>query len=203
MLFTPLKSLRDLRKTEQIKRIQDAVSGAYLEGDVRIRFTPSEKPGGQPAAEQRLEANRVYYEFATDRAILTDAVVHTIEPKANIPFTVRAKTVRTARPGGVQRRQGAAEHQHLRRADVRDRAPEKIYVRQDRHRARGDRSGRRSAADRHARSARSASPIFYLPSLGGSISDEQTLLRCDRRRADAGVRVQGALTEFGLFETFG
>jgi hypothetical protein len=79
----------------------DAVKGdvkaAYLESDVRIDFSP--KAAATAAAttpEQRLFAQRVYYKFDTDQAILTDAVVRTAEtlPGGETDITIRAAKLR-------------------------------------------------------------------------------------------------------------
>ena len=40
VLFTNLKSLRDVSKSEGRSRGRDVFTGAYLEGDVRMRYTP-------------------------------------------------------------------------------------------------------------------------------------------------------------------
>jgi hypothetical protein len=68
------------------------VKAAYLEGDVRIDYSP--KTAINP--EQRLFAERVYYDFDTDQAILTDAVVRTVEtlPGGETPITIRAAKLR-------------------------------------------------------------------------------------------------------------
>lgn len=65
-------------------------TAAYLEGDVRMNFTPAsaKKP------EQRLTADRVYYDFVTQRAVLTGVVFHAIDPLTQIPITFRAQTMR-------------------------------------------------------------------------------------------------------------
>ena len=51
------------------------VEGAYLEGDVRITFTPNLTPNN----DQRMTAERVYYDFTTDQAVLTDAVMRQVD----------------------------------------------------------------------------------------------------------------------------
>lgn len=90
VLFTPLHSLKEINKDEKFQKIEQAIIAAYLEGDVRIVHTPGKKK----AADQRMSANRVYYDFETDRAILTDAVLHTVEPIRDIPLVIRARTIR-------------------------------------------------------------------------------------------------------------
>jgi hypothetical protein len=65
-------------------------TAAYLEGDVRMNFTPA----AAKSPEQRLTADRVYYDFVTQRAVLTGVVFHAIDPTTQIPITVRAQTMR-------------------------------------------------------------------------------------------------------------
>src|SRR5262249_10113130 len=65
--------------------------GAYLEGDVRVTRTPKDQ---QKQGEQRLMANRAYYDFTTDRAVLTDVIMHTTDPKSAVPMVVRARMMR-------------------------------------------------------------------------------------------------------------
>jgi hypothetical protein len=90
VVFTKLHSLGQLGQSQKVHSIQDNVESIYLEGDARITYTPIAGKG----AEQRLLANRAFYELSTDRAILTDVVLHTTDPKSTIPITVRARTVR-------------------------------------------------------------------------------------------------------------
>lgn len=90
VVFTTLKSLGQIGQNQKVHSIQDNVESIYLEGDARITFTPITGKG----AEQRLLANRAFYELKTDRAILTDVILHTNDPKSQIPITVRARTVR-------------------------------------------------------------------------------------------------------------
>jgi hypothetical protein len=62
---------------------------AYLEGDVRVDIVPA--IAKQP--EQRLTADRVYFDFTTKRAILTDVVFHAVDPASQTPIVIRAKTM--------------------------------------------------------------------------------------------------------------
>ena len=82
VLYTRFRDLRGLDVVTESNGSSDAITGAYLEGDVRATFNPGPpKPFTLPrVGEVRMSANRIYYEFANDRAILTDAVVHTVEP---------------------------------------------------------------------------------------------------------------------------
>ncbi len=51
-----------------------------------------------------MRAERVYYEFATDRAVLTDVVFHTVDASKGVPVFMRAADRAAAEPGRVQGR---------------------------------------------------------------------------------------------------
>ncbi|MEM6561892.1 MAG: hypothetical protein AAF656_09835, partial [Planctomycetota bacterium] len=99
VLYTTLTDLTELADLDG-ESANDAIESAYLEGDVRIRFTPGDiqprvnRRINREVAEQSLEAERVFYDFRTDKAVLTDAVLRTTEPQRNLPVTLRADTIR-------------------------------------------------------------------------------------------------------------
>jgi len=62
---------------------RETLVGAYLEGDVQIRRGQRSMRG--PAA---------YYDFTTDRAIITEPVFRTIQEQRNIPVYIRADEAR-------------------------------------------------------------------------------------------------------------
>ena len=194
VLFTPLKSLRDLEQSERLKRIEDAIESAYLEGDVRVTFTP----GGSGVGEQRLRAGRVFYEFSTDRAVLTDAVLHATDPKRSVPIFVRADTIRQLSleeysADGVQLTTSAFKTPSY--AVAADRA----YVR------RSDGGG---GGERYEFVADDATlqtfglPVFFLPRISGSIAERGVPLRSLNVGSNGrfGTFVQ---TDWGFFESIG
>ncbi len=63
--------------------IEQTVEGVYLEGDVVLSLGP-----------RFVRANRLYYDFATDRALVLDAVFRTDIPERGIPLYVRADEIR-------------------------------------------------------------------------------------------------------------
>jgi lipopolysaccharide assembly outer membrane protein LptD (OstA) len=198
VLFTTLNSLSGAeQKQQQVKRVEDAVSAAYLEGDVRITYTPANLAR---SAEQRLEANRVYYEFTTDRAILTDAVVHSVEPTLQMPVILRAQNIRQLAVGEY-----AAKNAQLTTSafatPTYSIAAGEAYVRQDH----GDDT---SGGSRTTFQARNTTfnvldfPIFYFPVIGGSLTDRGFPLRqigiSNSQRFGLGVT-----TTWGVFEALG
>lgn len=199
VIFTTLDDLRDLaeEQAQQFKSVEDAVTAAYLEGDVRIVYTP---PNLKIDSERRLEGNRVYYEFATNRAVLTDAVLHTTEPERKIPITLRAGIIRQLALGEYRADQIELSTSNLAVPSYSIRAT-KAYVKQVET---GDpRYGTRTtfqATDTtfHLYGA----PVFWTPSASGSLTDRGSALReiviGGARDLGFGIR-----TKWGVFETLG
>jgi hypothetical protein len=175
--------------------ISRAIDAAYLEGDVRIVYS------GDPAlGEQRLQARRVYYEFPTDRAVMTDAVLHTVQPQVNLPVTVRAKVLR-------QLSDGEFRGQGVRLSTSRFATPsysinaQRIYLRQE---DTGDpRLGRRMTFRAVNPTFRFFNlPVFYLPYASGSMTDRESVLRGIGFENSTAYGT-GIETQWGLFETLG
>ena len=199
VLFTPLKDIAALEQTDRIREIQQAVTSAYLEGDVRINFTPGLSRQGQ-LSDQRLQAERVYYEFATDRAVLTDAVLHTYDPQRQIPIVLRAQTVRQLAIGEFNADKVELTTSTFAVPSYSVRAT-KAYVRQY---DTGDaRLGNRTvfSAD-HATFNTFGVPVFYLPGAGGSMTDRGSALR-ELQFGGASGFGPSIRTKWGLFETLG
>jgi lipopolysaccharide assembly outer membrane protein LptD (OstA) len=197
VLITALDSLKDVRSRRgPFKDFSDVVTGAYLEGDVRIVFAPARATQG----EQRIRAGRIYYEFTTDRAVITDAVVHTMEPVKQIPVVVRAKTVRQLSMGEFEAR-GVQLSTSTFALPSYSIAADRIYVR------RIDRDDPR-AGDLVTFKADNATfhifgvPVFWLPTASGEMTERGSALRSagieNSTRFGWGVR-----SRWGLFETLG
>ena len=196
VLFTQLNSLRDLQSTSGFKTPQDAVYAAYLEGDVQIVQTPS--VGSR--TDQRLAAARVYYEFTTDRAVLTDAVIHTIEPQRQIPIIVRADTVRQLSIGEYK-----ADHAVLTTSSFATPSysvnASSAYIRQ--YYTGDERLGDRTVFKASNATFRSFGvPVFYLPYAAGSMTDRGSPLR-EIGIGNSSTRGFSIESEWGLFETLG
>jgi lipopolysaccharide assembly outer membrane protein LptD (OstA) len=196
VLFTPLKSLKDATRMG-VNEIRDAVTAVYLEGDVRVNLTP---PSG-PAGEQRLEARRVYYELATDRAVLANAVLHTQEPRQQIPVVVRAKVVRQLSQGEY-RADGVKLSTSTMALPSYAIAADRVYVRNV---GADEAPGGVARTDFRARGATFQLfdlPLFYLPYAAGSMSQGAQAFRGinfgSQNAFGPNVR-----TEWGLFETLG
>ena len=202
VLFTARSSLRELAGTKGFDTPESAVESVFLEGDVRITFTPSppDKPGQKPKGEERLRGNRVYYDFTTDRAVLTDAVVHTVDPDLNIPLIVRARLVRQMSVGEFQ-----ADKTQLSSSSF---ATPSYSIGADRAYVREIDTGDPRLEVETQFVAHDATfqayniPYFYLPTMAGNFTQKGSPLRSiyteSSSRFGTGVR-----STFGLFETLG
>ena len=121
---------------------------------------------------EALEANRVYYEFTTDRAITTDAVLHTVDIMKNIPFVVRAKTIHQLSQG--EWRAGRAE------LSTSSFAVPSYSVRADKAYVHQQETGDPDIGTRTTFSGKDVTfrlyglPFFYLPAVGGVVTDQGT-----------------------------
>ena len=198
VLFTPFTSLEEMTMLERVRAVEQALTGAYLEGDVRITRTPA---GGLP--EQRLTANRAYYDFTTDRAVLTDVVLQTVDPTTKIPVVLRARLVRqlAATP---QIHEYTAQDVTLSSSSFHTPSysigANSAYIRQTD-------IGNEVTGTRTSFTARDATfdvagiPVFWLPYAGGSVT-ERTALRRISSTSSTGFGF-GISTEWGLFESLG
>lgn len=170
VLFTTLSSLRHAG-TQKVHKVEDAVQAVYLEGDVRIEFTPHDSRHPQ----QRLAADRVYYDFQDDQAILTNAVVHSVEPRLQIPLILRAQTVRQLAQGQYNARKAVVTTSAF-ATPTYSIAATSIDVRQSE-------SDDQQEAARTTFTARNATfdvldvPVFYFPLVSGSLTQQGFPLR--------------------------
>jgi hypothetical protein len=195
VVFTQLTSMRDLTNAAQFHEIEDAVYAAYLEGDVRIEMTP----GDTAKPSQSLAADRVYYEFATDRAILTEAVIHSFEPQHQIPIIVRAETIRQLSLGEYH-----AEHTVLTTSGFAVPSyainARTAYVRET---SLGGGYGNQTTFSAHdVTLSLFQVPVFYLPVAAGSMTERGGALR-GFEVGSGNDRGLFAKSEWGLFETLG
>ena len=77
------------------------IKAVYLEGDVVMNY----EPALPTSPEQRLTAERIYYDFPSDRAILTSVVMHSLDPEYQAPVMIRAAAVQQLSQGEMEGRQ--------------------------------------------------------------------------------------------------
>ena len=196
VVFTNLRRLDEVAGGTDLGALQEAITGVYLEGDVRIVFTPSpqrRRGGGFGSAEQRLEAQRAFYDFLTDRAMLTRVVLHTTEPAFGQPLTLRAQTVRQLALGQYEARQAEISTSRFAVPDYSLNAS-RVFVRSGQTRAvfGGD----------HVTARLFEVPFFYFPAVRGATIDNRLPLRSVAigHSRDFGAGID---TQWGLFETLG
>ena len=196
VLFT---NLTDFAKAGNVATVQDAVQSAYLEGDVRINFTPSIKAGRQ-IGEQRLRAKRAYYVFATNQAVLTEVVLQSTDPRLPFPITMRANVVK-------QLSLNEYDTQHVTLTTSQFASPSyainasKAYVRsyQDPDPLVGPRV---TFQGTNATLSTFGVPVFYLPYAGGDIAQNAFPLKSISLGSSRGTGF-GVKTTWGLYESVG
>jgi lipopolysaccharide assembly outer membrane protein LptD (OstA) len=192
VLFTDLQTVQEVTRRD----VEETLTAAYMEGDVRIVDSPIDKE----KAEQRLRAERVYYEFATQRAVLTDAVVHTVEPQAQIPVVLRAKLIRQLSEGEIK-----AEGVTLSTSSF---ATPSYAIHSDRAYVRTYDTGEPRLGQRTDFKAKNnvfslqGVPVFYWPYAAGSITERGMPLRALQLGSSRGFG-PGVRSEWGLFESLG
>lgn len=196
VLFTTLDSLKQAAKEIDQHQLRNAITAAYLEGDARVIYTPVKPTEG----EQRLLADRLYYEFTTDRAVLVNAVVHTVQPQQDMPFIARAKILRQ-----LSHEEFNAKNVELTSSAFAvpsySIAADKLYVRTEQ-------TGDPEFPQRTTFDAQNATfqmfdiPFFWLPFASGSVGDRPGAMRSIgfEDRTNFGFSM---LSQWGLFETLG
>lgn len=201
VLFTNIEKLSDLQKEGNgPKTLEEAIRSAYLEGDMRMVFTPG---SGSKMGEQRMTGSHAFYDFTTDRAILTDVVLHATNPKVPVPMIVRADTIRQLSRTDNQA-EFTAEHAVLTTSQF---ATPSLSVAADKAYIRQYDSGDPDVGDLTAYQAKNVTmqgfgvPFFYLPAASGTMSQEMPL-RSIQFGDDSRFGVYGSTT-WALFPSIG
>ncbi|MDB5327101.1 MAG: Organic solvent tolerance protein OstA, partial [Phycisphaerales bacterium] len=197
VLFTTLTEFGDI--SGQMETVQDAVQSAYLEGDVRINFNPATRAGRQ-VGEQRLRAKRAFYEFNTNRAVLTKIVLQSSDPKVPFPITMRANVAKQLSLGEYKA-EGVTLTTSQFAAPSYSINATRAYVRQ--YQDPDPTVGPRTSYEAKNASFRTFGvPIFWFPYAAGDIATNAYPLRSANigSSRNSGFGVQ---TTWGLFESFG
>jgi lipopolysaccharide export system protein LptA len=194
VLFTTAEHVKELAAKGRGRHVQDDVESAYLEGDVRIVYTSA----GYFKGEQRLTADRVYYEFATDRAILTNAIVHTVDIKRQVPVIIRAKILRQVAEGEYKGEKGEFTTSSFALPTVAI-AADRLYAKTE---TQSDGTQETYVKANSVTLPVFGVPVFYWPVVSGNADNQAGAMR------DIGIQNRnnfgfGPNSEWGLFETLG
>jgi hypothetical protein len=194
VLFTNMKA-SEAKSATDTADLGKSITAAYLEGDVRINVTPA----SGKRAEQRLTADRAYYDFPTDRAILTDVVLHTVDPTTQMPIIVRAQTIRQ-----LSQQEFTAQHAELTSSNflipsfaVR---ASYVYVRQDQT---SPTQVDYDFVGYNDQLIFMGAPAFYLPYISGTLNNDPFPLREMSLGNNSRLGGFGVQTDWGLFESLG
>ncbi len=154
--------------TDQTGAVAKGVTGAYLEGDVTLNV-----------GSQEIHAERLYFDFTSQRAIMLDAVLVGEAPLRNVPIYMRAKEIRQLARGEYAAKSAKFStsefyepHYHIGASDVylQDITPK-------------DDNGRDAGPAVYGVKAKDATidirgvPIFYWPDLSADTSESEIPLR--------------------------
>ncbi|MGD1277409.1 MAG: LPS assembly protein LptD [Tepidisphaeraceae bacterium] len=193
VLFTSVTTAQ-MKTLGNLSNVGSKITAAYLEDDVRINFTPA--AGGR--AEQRLTADRAYYDFVHDRAVLTGVVLHTLDPKTQLPVIVRAEKMHQLAQGEF-----TAEHVEMTTSSfatpsISVRASD-AYVHQEVRPSGGEDNDFVATNDTLDFFGL---PVFYLPIAAGTVSSDPFPLRALSTQNSQRFGT-GFTSQWGLFETLG
>ncbi len=170
-----------------------AIDGIYLEGDVQMQQGPI-----------TVRADRLFYDFVHEKALILDAVVHTTVEGRNVTLYIRASEVRqhqanefSAQDAILTTSEFHTPHYHLAAREVRliNRTPLEPTGKRGTLRAGGfeikDASFRASNV-----------PLFWWPYLTGDIDASETAIRSFRTGFSDDFGVEKEL-DLNLFNVFG
>ncbi len=190
VLFTRLNNLRQAQQGKDA--LGNAATAVYLEGDVRINYTPADPRKGQ----QQLQTERAYYDLVNHRAILTDAVLHAVDPVHQVPIMLRAAKLQQLSAGEFEGRDVVLSTSGFATPSLAI-AAKKAYVRQV-YNADDDGYLNRFRVN-DASFELWGLPFFYWPYAAGSFSDRGLPLRKlqveNTNRFGFGVRTQWDLPQ--------
>jgi lipopolysaccharide export system protein LptA len=193
VIFTNLDA-SSMKNPDEMQDTTRHVTGAYLEGDVRINFTAV----SPRHPEQRLTADRAFYDFTKDRAVLTGVVLHTIDPRTQIPIVIRAQTMRQLSMGEYDLKNAELTTSTFAVPTFSVRASDAYLVQVPR--PTGDVDNNFVAKDMVPNFF--GVPVFYFPAAAGTINDDPIPLR--NFTTQSSQRYGFAVTsDWGLFESLG
>lgn len=196
VVFTDLDRLDEANAGDWRRQVK----GVYLEGDVRVVYTPTAGREGALGQEQRLWAEQAYYDFATQRATLTDAILHTASGgPQNLPITLRADTIRQVAEGRYEALGAEISTSRFAQPSYSLNAS-RVFVRRDP--GVGNAPPRTIFGGDHFTAQLYGLPVFYFPTVRGASLDNRLPLRSVSVGSSRNFGTF-ALTEWGLWETLG
>lgn len=200
VVFTKWTNIRELFEGDKL-RAADAerdIEAVYFEGDVQIDATPVDrlKP------EQTLRASRAVYNFDTEQAILTDALLHSYDPKMPAPLVVRAESMKKLGTDSFEASRASVSTSSFAQPGLKLSA-KKVTVREEPKKDKDDPS-RTAFKAVDVMPQLYGIPFFWLPRVWGTAdgSGSGTPLR-DIQLSDTTAFGFGVETKWGLFQTLG
>lgn len=175
------------------KEQKETLVGAYLEGDVIIRN-----------GERTIRAPSAYYDFMTDRALMVDPVIRSVQEQRNIPIYVRAEDARVLSAREMQLKNAQISSSDLytpsysvgaKTIKLTDTTP------YDEEGVRVGAQGWRADMNDVTLNLENQ-PFFWIPKAGGDLEQESTALR-NITVGNHGQLGMGVASEWHLFRLLG
>ena len=100
--FSPIPKGGEAAPAGAHKSPAQYVTGVYLEGDVSIAMGEE----GKLVGPENIHAERIYFDFTAQRAVMLDAAVYTRDTTRNVPLYMRASEVRMLARGEYAAKKG-------------------------------------------------------------------------------------------------
>lgn len=194
VLFSNMTDLRELLQQGR-SGVRD-IESAYLEGAVLVNYTPA----ARDRTEQRLRAGRVLYDFRSERAVLSDAILQTTDPETKLPLVVRGREVRRLGEDAYDASGAVVSTSSFATPSLSLRAS-RVYVSQKPSEDAQERDRTNFRADNVTLNAYGV-PFFWLPRVSGSVTDQGIPLRNLAFSNSRGFGF-GVESEWALFDMFG
>lgn len=169
-----------------------AVTGVYLEGDITLQ-----------SGNQTVRAEKLYYDFTSDRAIMLDAILSTVDELRNVPLYMKADEIRQIARGEYAAKSAKFStsefylpHYHIGASDT---YLQDITPRDEAGNPTGPAAFEFNVKDATI-NARGV-PIFYWPYLAGDTNKNEIPLRHFRVGSSKtyGLSIETSWDIFGLF----
>ncbi len=198
VVFTRWKNIKELFEGDKLRSVDTNrdIDSVYLENDVQIDIIPAQKT----KPEQVLKANRAIYDFGNERALLTDALLHSYDPKMPAPLVVRAEAMRKLNATEYDASHASVSTSSFATPAIKLSA-KKVIVREESPTAK-DAPSRTTFKAIDVTPRLYNVPVFFFPRLWGSVDDGQSALRSAVLTNSTGFGA-GIESQWGLFQTLG
>ncbi len=180
-------------KPGRLKATGETITGVYLEGDVVIA-----------RGERSFRGEAAYYDFKTDRAVIDDPVLRTIQESRQVPIYIRAREARMLSAREIWFSDAKVTTSDFHSPEFHLGATSTYLMDQTPYDDQGEALGEQAwyARMKNVTFNIGGVPVFYAPIVQGDLEQGNSPLRT-ARIGKVGVLGFGATTEWHLFRLLG